>query len=1095
MVRMLLDLRERRRLGGAPWLRAAVGDGARLAAFALCLVLAGTRAAVGQARSAATIQQDVTLAADAVKVWKEGTIRYFLLEGKCFLEQSLERVRADECLAWMDEQSTDRGEPTRVHVLCRGNVRIQEGRDSPRTPVEYRRVFETKGEVRLQTKDRRNVSAADHPLYKEVAKEPPAAPPSDPDVVVAGGTSSSDAKDGVVPAVAAAASESSGEVIQAQFAPGPSAGDGPAFRRQGRRRGGGIAGGVNAIADSGGRRRISVTPRSSQPYHSDSSVTPDGQRITIFTGGINLIVEDLGTGQVVDIVADRVVLWTKGDLASPTREGGADADSRQPIEVYLEGNVFIRQGNPRLADGAASVVLAAKQAYYNVNTNQALAIDADVETVDPKTRLPLFLRSEEVRQLTPEKFFARRASITTSPYRGTPGYDFFANQAYFEEVKERIRNPFTGQDVVDPATGVPRERVRHFVTGYNDVLRVQGVPVFYWPYLRLDVEDPLGPLQEIRLGSSNNLGFISAVALDLWELLGLDYLDIAERSNWLADIGYFSRRGISGGSRLNYFGGEPGVNGYYGNLLGWGIDDHGLDYLGPGRNGIAPPSTSRGRARLQHRHELPNDFTLQLETSYLSDPNFLESLYEVEYDTGKDQDTLAYLKQQRNQWAWSLLLQPRINNFLPQNPWLPRADHYLLGASLFGNRVTYFEHTSVAYAELRPPNQYNLPIDVTLNTGRLDTRHELDLPTQLGAWQVTPFVLGEFSGYTDAIDTTTNTPTGDPLGRIYGAAGVRTSLPFWRIYPNARSELFNVSGLAHKVSLDLDYIYSLSNQFYRELPYLDQADDDTSDLVRRQNLLRDQAVLLAQFGTITPVRYDPRNYANRLGVTWLPEALDDLQAFRVGINQALQTKRGPAGKQHILDWMVLDAGLSIFPQRDRDNFGEYVGLVNYFYQWNIGDRTSLTSSLLYEPSEDTYSIDGAINFQRPPRSMFSLFTSNFNSGPFISNYVGGSTSYRFSQKYAGSISVGTDLQAALAPSLTAGFTRIGLDFITSLGVVYNAGRGDFGFQFEIYPRVAGRTRYNRSRLQTLPFGVDATDSPTPIVADRLSILNNNFTPY
>lgn len=1059
---------------------------------ATCAIVASTPLARAE-NLPADFRQEVVLAADSLKVWKEGDTRFFLLQGKCYVEQGLFRLRSGECLAWIADGSV--GQPAKVQLFAKGDVRVESAGRRAAQSAEYRTTLWTTSEVRLQSKSRVNESAADHPLYAAALAGQDDLSPALP--------APNAKQDGdVVTANLQQASNAAQPIQQAQFSGGGPTGragsfDGGPPRRPTRRRGnaGPVGIGPGDMASSGATRRISVSPRTTQPYHSDSFVAADGTRITVFTGGINLIVEELNSGQVVDIVADRVVLWSKGDLANPAQGGGAPADGRQPIEVYLEGNVIIRQGNPKMAQQVQAIVLVAKQAYFNVNTNQALALDAEVETIDPKFRIPLYMRSEQIRQLNPTKFYSKRASVTTSAYRGTPGYDFLSTDVFFEEVKERIKNPFTRADVIDPDTGQPMERTRHFATAFNNVLRVEDVPIFYWPYMKVDVEDPLGPVQTIRLGNSNNLGFISAVGLDIWELLGLDYLDIAERSNWIGDIGYFSRRGIAGGTRFNYFGGEPGTNNnYYGNILLWGIDDHGLDYLGPGRNGIAPPQAGRGRARIQHHQDLPNDFTFLLETSYLSDPNFLESLYEAEYDTGKDQDTLVYLKQARNQWAWSLLAQPRLNNFLPQNAWLPRGDFYLLGAPLF-ERFTYFTHSSLAYAQLLPPNRYTLPTDVTSQMGRVDTRHEIDYPTQLGDWQVTPFAVGEFTGYTNAIDSdvTPYQASGDPLGRFYAAGGIRTSLPFWKVYSGVENNLLNLHGLAHKVALNVDYVYAYSNQYFRNLPALDQADDDTSDLVRRQNILRNQTQLMTQFGTITPVRYDPRNYANRQGVTFLPEALDNLQAFRLGVNQVWQTKRGPAGNLHVLDWMILDLGASIFPERNRDNFGNYLGLVNGSYQWNIGDRTSILATGLYEPSDNTWTANTALYFQRPPRSLFSLFYSHYSSGPFLSDFVGGSTSYRMSPKYAGSLAVGTDLRGALAPSVTAGLSRVGLDFITTLGIVYNAGRGDFGFQFEIYPR-AQSGKFNRSRLQTLPFGVDSSETAPPVVIDRLSILNNNFTP-
>ena len=94
----------------------------------------------------------------------------------------------------------------------------------------------------------------------------------------------------------------------------------------------------------------------------------------------------------------------------------------KPIEVYLEGNVVIRGGKSESTLSGSAPVMQGKQVYYNVQTEQALFLDGSVETFDEHLRVPLFTRAAEVRQLAPDKFYAKDAFVTTSPFRGTPGY-------------------------------------------------------------------------------------------------------------------------------------------------------------------------------------------------------------------------------------------------------------------------------------------------------------------------------------------------------------------------------------------------------------------------------------------------------------------------------------------------------------------------------------------------------------------------------------------------------------------------------------------------------------------------------------------------
>ena len=732
---------------------------------------------------------DIELACDELRVWQENNLSYFLLEGHCSLKNGAAHIRADECLAWIDE-NVPAGEPTSIGILARGNVRVDAADGSIQQPPEYRTQWTTTGGLRLQPLRQLNQSGADHPLY--LAMKSP---------------------------------QSSTHVVRqfprenAAETPPPAIGN-PLI--------------PNVV---GGTRRITVTPRGSQACNGSNRTLGDNQHVWFFTGGISLIIELVEEGRIVDISADRVVLWTRGDLLD-LQGGSAQTNTGQPIEVYLEGNVVIRGGKSDAALTGSAPVMHGKQVYYNVQTEQALFIDGSVETFDEQLRVPLFTRAAEVRQLAPDKFYARNASVTTSPFRGTPGYAISSQEVYLDVVHNRVTNPFSGAEILDPDTGAPLEHTQYFATSYNSLLRVQDVPVFYWPYIRADVEDPLGPIEEAKVGSSDNLGVKASLTLDLWQLIGLDYLPIADRSNWTADFGYYSKRGIAGGTQFDYFGSDfAGIEGpYFGNALSWWIHDDGEDNLGKDRMDLVPSRQNRGRSRFQHRQDLPHDLTVIGEFSYLSDQNLLESFYETEYDTGKDQETLLYVKQARDQWSWSALVQPQVRSFLPQNAWLPRLDGDLIGLSLLDDRLSYFSHNSIGYAQLRPPSDWLLPeeqalVDPDVNTGRFDSRHELDLPLQLGPWKLTPFVVGQFTGYN-------KTETTNGLGRIYGAAGARSSLPFWRIYPTTQSRFLNVHGLAHKVAINLDYFIAASSRDYDELPYLDQLDDDTSELVRRQNLYR-----------------------------------------------------------------------------------------------------------------------------------------------------------------------------------------------------------------------------------------------------------------
>src|SRR4029077_12156523 len=128
--------------------------------------------------------------------------------------------------------------------------------------------------------------------------------------------------------------------------------------------------------------------------------------------------------------------------------------------------------------------------------------------------------------------------------------------------------------------------------------------------------------------------------------------------------------------------------------------------------------------------DLPNGFVLQAQFAPISDRNFLEQYFKAEFDTADNQETSLYVKQTQGSWAWTGLVEPRLNNFVTETEWLPRADGYLIGASFF-DLLSYTSHLSAGYGQLRTATQtlpQVSPTDVNIDTGRFDYSQELSAP-------------------------------------------------------------------------------------------------------------------------------------------------------------------------------------------------------------------------------------------------------------------------------------------------------------------------------------------------------------------------------
>src|SRR5207302_3299822 len=124
--------------------------------------------------------------------------------------------------------------------------------------------------------------------------------------------------------------------------------------------------------------------------------------------------------------------------------------------------------------------------------------------------------------------------------------------------------------------------------------------------------------------------------------------------------------------------------------------------------------------------ELPYGFVFQGQFAPISDRNYLEQYYKAEFDGGDNQETSLYVKQTQGSWAWTGLVEPRLNNFVTETEWLPRADGYLIGASFF-DLLSYNAHASAGFAQLKTSDIGEPQVSTTdrnISTGRFDLSQE-----------------------------------------------------------------------------------------------------------------------------------------------------------------------------------------------------------------------------------------------------------------------------------------------------------------------------------------------------------------------------------
>lgn len=1020
----------------------------------------------------------IEVIADSARSWREGSYEVWLLQGRCEVRQGGRRVRGSEAVLWVDRETPQSGKPSKVLAYFeagpRGQVQVEQGaarahratRRSSQTllkPTWFGR-FHTWGAIRVQTP-----RAGPPPrVLPEVYRRGREAGPFRSPVQLAQhtqpiwpGPPASGSLTPLPPTQSSRFRQPAGTAPPAGATPLPPAG---ATRLP-------PAGGTRLPpADSQqlqlGGRSIILRGRGSGSVKYRSRTDPNtNETIVTIPSPVNIVLDDVvadnvqGLGAValgkIDIEADSVVIWTRNiqdlDLFGG---GGGSVPPDFPIEFYLEGNIVFRQGE---------TLIYAQRMYYNVTQRTGVVLEAEMLTPAPEYEGLVRLKAEVLQQIDLQNYQAFNAAVTTSRL-GVPRYWIQSRNLQLQHRKTPLVDPFSQQPVISPATGEPQVENEYLATSYNNFIYVGGNPVFYWPVLATDLTQPTYYVEGVRLKNDNIFGFQVMTDLNLYQLLGIRRPPPG--SKWTLSADYLSQRGPAGGTNLQYEGlnlfGVPGR--YRGLADAWGVYDQGVDSLGADRLAVPPPNRERGRVFWQHRQQLPLGYQLTAELGLISDRNFLEQFLESEWDQQKDQITGIELKTIDEDASLALSADVRLNDFFTQTEWLPRLDHFVIGRSLLFDRLTWHAHSHVGYAKLRnadlppagtEPAQASPPWE--LSTGgmrfsereglRAASRQEVDLPFQLGPAKIVPYGIGEVAYWKED-----RTP--DDVTRLYGQVGVRSSLPIWRADRSVRSPLFNLNGLAHKITLESEVLYADANRDFGRFPLYDPIQDDAQEHFTRR-------FIPTTFGGTLPARFDPRTFLLRSGIqSWVSspttELAEDLMLARAGVRQRWQTKRGVPGQERIVDWLTLDVEGVYFPRPDRDNFGEQAGLLDYDFRWHLGDRFTILSDGfvdIFGQGLRTFTLGGLLS--RPERgSLYVGFRTI--EGPITSNVVTAALNYRLSEKWIAEAATSFDFGPTGNIGQRLSVVRIGEAAFVRVGVNIDEGRDNIGVIFSIEPRLLPR---------------------------------------
>lgn len=569
---------------------------------------------------------------------------------------------------------------------------------------------------------------------------------------------------------------------------------------------------------------ISISPLTDVVPKYERSVSEQGEEISTYIGRSHMSWQEPNeTGDPaspIELEADCIVVWRAGKDAGAKGLGVTAAQEAGVSAVYVSGDVLLTQGER---------TIRADELYYDLRNERALARNVVMKSFDPMRNIPIYIRARQLRQVAEDTFEAEDVALSSS--------EFWTPQLSLEAAKVRIidkrQEGEADESLSDSSFDVELRDVK---------LKVGNTSVLDLPKVHGDRQRPELPIRSIRVGHDRTYGTSVETRWWLSRLLGLRP---PEGTDGSLAVDYYGERGVGGGFDLSYE-----RENYFGEILGYIIEDQGEDRLSRTRKNIDVPEETRGRFLFQHRHYLPYSWQLTAEISYLSDENFLEQFYRTESNVGKDQETLLYLKRIEDNWGLSFLGKTRINDFVDQVEELPSAEYHLMGQSLFDDRLTFFSDNQVSRYRYRydPDNPMSEPDDFFTFTG---TRNELDLPLTAGTFKIVPFVAGTF-GYEDGAGFQAELDGGGVESEdavAIGEAGVRLSTqPLWCVYPNVESRLWDLHQLRHIIRPSITAATYVENESVAQ-------QRDTLDF---------------------------------------------------GISQRLQTKRGPAGRQRTVDWLKLD---------------------------------------------------------------------------------------------------------------------------------------------------------------------------------------------
>jgi hypothetical protein len=425
----------------------------------------------------------------------------------------------------------------------------------------------------------------------------------------------------------------------------------------------------------------------------------------LLSGGVVVQYTDTRKNRNLQISAMRAVVFLQPGPVLQLASFGADAVKG----IYLEGDVVATDGR---------YTLRGPKVYYDVQSQQAVMVDAVFWTYDQQRGLPLYVRAKEIRQLAANQWQAKEARLATTsffdpvfslgastvtitrrtePGSGTAGgdgggaggggsgpvstagtapgrshnstlvFDNRGDASIAGGVAIGAAPQGGGRAGGGSGSGGSSDGESTYLDAKGITLRAGGVPFFWLPRAKGEVDSI--PLRDLRLENSSSSGTAFKTGWDIFSVTGTKPprgLSSTALLDWYFD------RGPALGTRTSYDSPNGDSNG---NLFGYMLpDDYGKDVLSSGaKRGI--DNEFRGMILAEYTLKLDQAWTLQLEGNYVSDENFVDAFFKPLAYAGREETNSVYIKHEEDTNLFSALIKGEFNDFTP-NQYLLESQGY-----------------------------------------------------------------------------------------------------------------------------------------------------------------------------------------------------------------------------------------------------------------------------------------------------------------------------------------------------------------------------------------------------------------------------------